>query len=142
MTGNPLSEPPNLRFLLDESLIPIVAQALRLVGYDFVDIWAIPSGRGTQDPEIIDWCRENSAVWVHADDRAKKQHRVRLQTSRIQTLRIHRPHGGMTAKEQLRILAFVLPLLLEKITESPRVRHYRATAANPTAKPSLREEKI
>ncbi len=142
MTGNPLSEPPNRRFLLDESLAPSVAQALKLVGYDFVGIEAVPSGKGAQDPEIIDWCRANGAVWVHADDRAKRQHKVQLQTSGIRTLRIHRPQGRMTAKEQLRILAFVLPLFLERITESPRVRNYRASAANPSAKPSLREEKI
>ena len=142
MTGNPLSEPPNPRFLLDESLAPTVARALRLVGYDFVDIDAVPNGKGAQDPEIIEWCHENSAVWVHADDRAKKQHRVPLQTSGIRTLRIHRPQGRMTAKEQLRILAFVLPLLLQKMIESPRVRNYRASAANSTAKPSLRQEKI
>ena len=142
MTGNPLSDPLNQRFLLDESLAPTVAQALRLVGYDFVGIEAVPNGKGVQDPEIIDWCRENSAVWVHADDRTKRQHKVRLQTSGIRTLRIHRSQGRMTAKEQLRILAFVLPLFLQKLIESPRVRNYKASAANSTAKPSLREEKI
>ena len=43
----------------------------------------------------------------------------------------------MTAREQLRLLAFVLPKLLENFETSPKVRHYKVTAANERATPKL-----
>ena len=66
-------------------------------------------GKVVKDPEIIEWCRQNNAIWVHADHRARKEHKHLLQTSGICTLCIYRKRGQMTGKEQLRILAFVLP---------------------------------
>ena len=141
MTGNLVSDPTDPGFLLDESLVPIVARSLQLVGYNFVDVETAFGTKGPQDPEIIEWCRERGAVWVHADDRAKRQHRVLLQTSGIRTLWIYRRKGSMTGKEQLRILAFVLPDLIQRLAQQPSIRHYRASAANPLAKPSLRQVK-
>ena len=44
----------------------------------------------------------------------------------------------MSGKEQLRILSFVLPQFLQKLIESPGVRHYRASAADSLAKPTIR----
>ena len=84
MTGNLAYESPNVRFLLDESLVPSVAQALRLVGYDSVYVSAI-GRRGATDPEIIEWCRENAAVWIHADDRATKLNKIENLRLQIQT---------------------------------------------------------
>ena len=132
MTRN-TSSPNSVRFLLDESLVPAVAKALELVGYDF-----IAGEAGSQDPDIIKWCQANQAVWVHADDRARKQHRVQLQTSGIRTIWVYRKGGRMTGKEQLRILSSVLPLFLEEQVVSPAVRHYKATATNDLSRPTLR----
>ena len=115
MTGNPASNPSEPRFLLDESLTPTVAQALSLVNYNFVDVRSQIRRQGVKDPEIIRWCQENEAIWVHADDRARKQHRALLQTSGIRTLFVDRPKSGMSAKEQLRVLSFVLPRLVESV---------------------------
>ena len=70
--------------------------------------------QGVTDPEIIEWCQINGAVWIHADDRARKEHRVILQTSGIRTIWVYRKRGLMTAREQLRILSFVLPKLMEQ----------------------------
>ena len=142
MTGNPASNPSEPRFLLDESLTPAVASALRLVGYDFVDVVSQFGRREVKDPEIIDWCRENAAIWVHADDRARREHREPLQTSGIRTLWIKRPGGIMSGKEQLRILSFVLPRLLGNRENRRDSRHYCATAVNPTAAPSLQPIKV
>ena len=44
----------------------------------------------------------------------------------------------MSGKEQLRILAFVLPQLIERLTETPSRRHYRASATSELSKPTLR----
>ena len=82
------------------------------------------------DPEIIAWCRNNGAAWVHADDRARRAHQALLQTSGIRTLLVSRERGRMSAKEQLRILSVVLPKLLENWQRRPATRHYRATAVS------------
>jgi hypothetical protein len=133
MTGSPSSTRPSVRFRLDESLDPTVASALVLVGYDFT-----VGAKGEQDPTIIDWCRANQAVWVHADDRARRQHQVHLQTSAIRTIWVYRPSGRMSGREQLRILSFILPKFLQAQADKPRVRHYKASAANDISTPRLR----
>ncbi len=144
MTGNPVSELHSPRFLLDESLAHPVADALQLVGYDIQDVVTVldpDRARGSdsiKDPEIIAWCQENGGVWIHADDRARKEHGALMLRSRIRTLWVFRPHGRMTAREQLRILAFALPKLLDHYETHPRRRHYRASATNPLSTPSLR----
>ena len=144
MTGNSASEPPEPRFLLDESLAPRVADALGFVGYDIQGVATAfdPDGtgraEGIKDPEIIEWCRTNGRVWIHADDRARKEHAALLLRSGTRTLWVFRPHGRMTAREQLRILAFALPKLLDHYETHPRRRHYRASATNPLSTPSLR----
>ena len=133
MTGNNSSSLPETRFLLDESLDPAVAKALDLVGYDFT-----VREKGLQDPEMIEWCRVNQAVWVHADDRARREHRVQLQTSGIRTIWLHREGGRMTGREQLRILSYVLPHFRRALADRSRERHYKASAANDLSRPSLR----
>ena len=138
MIGKLVSEQSEPRFLLDESLAPVVAQALKLVGYDILDVPTALGQKGVKDPEIIEWCRQNGAIWVHADDRARKQHKALLLTSGIGTIWIYRKRGAMTGKEQHRILAFILPLLIQKLDESPKVRHYRVSASTPLAKPTLK----
>ena len=137
MTGNAVSTPPEPLFLLDESLSPAVAKALNLVDYNFVDVRLAIRPQGVKDPEIIQWCQENMAIWVHADDRANRKHKKLLQTSGIRTLWLLRPGGVMSRKEQLRILSSALPTLFEKWEQNPGVRHYQASADEPTAAPSV-----
>ena len=142
VNGNRGSNLHNLIFLLDESLVPAVAKALSLVGYNFVDVVATLGQRGIKDPKIIEWCKEKKAVWVHADDRARKEHKKLLQTSGIQTIWLYRKDGQMTGKEQLRILAFVLPIFLSERKKHPKQRHYKASASTHISKPSLRAIEI
>ncbi|MYA00889.1 MAG: hypothetical protein F4Y35_03810 [Chloroflexi bacterium] len=146
MSGNDSSELPNPQFLLDESLDPNVAKALEAVGYDIVDVKTAmdpdKEGRQILDAEIIEWCRMRGSVWIHADDRARRDHKKQLQTSGIRTLLVRRPGGRMTGREQLRILAFVIPQLLDRYNQSPRIRHYRTGAVDPLSRPSLRPVEI
>ena len=142
MTGNAVSNPPELRFILDESLSPAVAKALSLVEYDFVDVRLAIRPQGVKDPEIIQWCQENEAIWVHADVAAGKKHGTLLQNSGIRTLLVERPRSGMSPKEQLRVLSFVLPRLLNELERRRAPRHYVAKATNPTSAPTLRPMSI
>ena len=146
MSGNDSSELHNPQFLLDESLDPNGAKALALVGHDIVDVKTAmdPNRERPQilDPEIIEWCRVHGSIWIHADDRARRDHRKQLLTSGIRTLLIRRPGGMMTGREQLRILAFVIPQLLDRYDKAPRIRHYRTGAVNPLSRPTLRPVQI
>ena len=142
MTGKTVSTPFRDRFLLDESLVPSVAEALKLVGYNIDSVQAVFARQGVTDPEIIEWCRVNGAVWIHADDRARRQHRKLLQTSGIRTVWVYRTRGAMSAKEQLRVLSFTLPKLLKEWGERVRHRHYRVGAANPTDTPAFRRVQL
>ena len=108
------------------------------MGYNFTTVEDALGRRGATDPQIIEWCRDRDAVWVHADDRAKKQHGKLLQVSGIRTLWLYRGRGRMSGKEQLRILAFVLPLFIQEFRNRTRSRHFRASASNEVAKPTLR----
>ena len=139
VTGNLGSEPPNPLFLLDESLVPAVANALELVGYRFTSVRAVFAEDSVKDPDVIDWCRAQEAVWVHADDRARKHHKALIVQSGIRTVLVYRKRGRMTGKEQLRVLSFVLPHLLQEWETHPTVRHYRVAAANSLAKPGVRK---
>ncbi len=142
MTGNLGYDPTNPPFLLDESLAPAVARALRLVGYNIADVETAFGHKGVKDPEIIEWRRTNQAIWIHADDRARRQRKAQLLTSGIRTIWVFRPRGRMTGKEQLRILAFVLPKMIAALEQGARHRHYRASATNPTSTPSFRRVEI
>ena len=136
VTGNPGFEPPNPLFLLDESLVPAVANTLELVGYRFTSVRAVFAEDSVKDPDIIDWCRAQEAVWVHADDRARKDHKALIVQSGIRTVWVYRKRGRMTGKEQLRILSFVLPHLLQEWATRSSARHYRVSAATELAKPT------
>ena len=141
MTGNPSSERREPRFLLDESLSPEVAQALALVGYEIRHL-SDALEKGTGDLEIIEWCRRNGAIWIHADNKAKSEHRESIQTSGIRTLRVHRRRGAMPAQEQLGVISYVLPQLIRNYGERPRTRHYGAFADSDISRISLRPERI
>ena len=138
MTGNLGYEPHNPYFLLDESLAPIVAEALRLVGHNIRSVEETFGQKGIGDPEIIEWCRANDAIWIHADDSARREHQKQIQTSGIRTIWVRRRQGRLSVQEQLRILAFAIPKMIEALEKQPRVRHYEAFAANPTSTPSFR----
>ena len=117
------------RFLLDESLMPGVAKALSIVGYRIDSTVSVFQRSGTKDPEIIDWCRDNDAVWINADNRARKQHKAKLQASRVRTLWIRRPKGNMSGREQLRIISSALPIVIDRLGKPTR-RHFDASSVN------------
>lgn len=137
--GKKLSLPDETLFLLDECLDRNVAEALKLVGYNFTTVSiAFEGRRSVTDPEIIEWLHQRQAVWVHADDRAKKEHRKLLAARNVRTLWVYRPGGSMSGAEQLRILAFALPDLLDKYQENPSHKHYRVDAHGQAPRPRIR----
>ena len=125
--------------LIDESLSPNVASALKLVEYNAITVREAFSDRpGVADPEIIEWCKIHNAVWIHADDRARKKHKKQIIATGIAFLWVYRPKGVMSAKEQLRILSYVLPDFIDRLGKYPTQLHYRASAHGESLHPKVR----
>lgn len=138
-----MSKSEQLQFLMDESLSPNVARALKLVGYDVVIVpEAFPSRVRVVDPDIINWCRDHNAIWVHADDKARKEHGKQIIASRIAFLWVYRPGGIMSAREELRLLSYVLPDFIDKLETQSKRRHYRASVHGEACRPRIRLQSI
>lgn len=133
----------NPLFLIDESLDWNVAKALHLVEYNVTTVYEAFNNRsGVQDPEIIAWCNSNDAVWVHADDSARKEHKKDIVTSGIRFLWVYRPRGVMSSKDQLRILSYILPDLISQFIDHPRRLHYKVSAHGELPRRRIRLETI
>ena len=115
-------------FVLDESLAPVVAEALSLVGYDICVL-----SKETDDYDVIEYCRMNNAVWVHVDGAAYGKHRTQLIASQIKTIFINRPRSGMSGREQLRVISSAIPKFIEAQSGRPRHRHYEVKAETETS---------
>ncbi len=130
-------------FLIDESLDWNVSRALKLVEYNTTSVLeAFEQRSGVSDPEIIAWCKDHDATWVHADDSARKEHRKELLVSQIRFLWVYRPGGVMGSKDQLRLLSYILPDLLERYANQPRRRHYKASAHGQATRKRIRLEPV
>jgi hypothetical protein len=107
------------RFLwIDESLSPHVARALNLVGYNafiFKDLEEFRDRETVPDEEIIPWCGDHDTIWVHADDKAKVEHRKLIEVHQTKTIWVYRPGGKMSSKDQLRALSYSLPRALDSL---------------------------
>ena len=77
-----------------------------------------------KDEQLIPWIGTHDAVWIHADDNAKRQHRKLLLAHAVRTLWLYRPSGVMSGREQLRALSYVLDDFLERLTSQPSKLHY------------------
>ena len=139
----PLLKTSNPLFLIDDSLDWNVAEALRLVSYNVTSVYKAFKGQsGVKDPHIIGWCKVNNATWINADDKARKEHRKDILTAKIGFLWVYRPSGKMSSKEQLRILSYVLPDLIDKFMNNPKKLHYKASAHGEAPRKRIKLEPI
>jgi hypothetical protein len=97
-----------------------------------------------EDQDIIPWLADHDAVWIHADDNAKTEHRKLIITKKIRTLWVYRRGGMMSNREQLRVLSYVLPMVLDDFEKRPRHKHYRAFVLGepPSTRPRHKEYKL
>jgi len=138
-----LSDTNNPLFLIDESLDWNVAKALPLVEYNTTTVYeAFPGRSGVKDPEIIAWCANDDATRVHADDRARKEHKKEIVTARIRFLWVYRPGGVMSSKEQLRILSYILLDVIDRFGKQPRQLHYKVSAHGQVPRKRIRLEPL
>ena len=116
---------PRQPYLLDESLNPALAQALRIGGWDIENVFEVfgvePPTR-ILDEQIIPRCRADGRIWVTADDAARRRHAVQLGAHDIHVLWVRRPRGRMGTPFQLAHLSQAL-LKLDMLLAGRRDRH-------------------
>ena len=56
----------------------------------------------------------------------------------IRTLWVRRPKQGMSSRQQLRMLSYVLDDFLQRLQEQPRIRHYELTTHGTPGKTRIR----
>ena len=127
--------------LLDHSLANSVADALALVGLPVVSAYeAFDRRDNVKDQEIISWLgqRGPAGIWVHADDRAKKVHKVDIVSNRVSTIWVRRRRGAMSARSQLRLLAYVIPYVLGAYSPFDRPFHVTTREHGDELRPRVR----
>jgi hypothetical protein len=130
---------------IDESLSPNVAKALALVAYNTITVKDVSEFQGLArvvDEVLIPWLGANHAVWIHADDNARREHGKLIVAEGIRTLWIYRPKGKMTHREQLLVLCHVLPDFLEKLRSRPKRKHYDAYIHGQPRRPRIALKEI
>ncbi|MBI2918678.1 MAG: hypothetical protein HYY01_11915 [Chloroflexi bacterium] len=112
--------------LLGENLSPNVSQALRLVDYN--------ARHGTEvfpqrmpDPTVVPWLALQQAVWVTADERARRQWAEEIRRAGIPVIWVHRPKEGLSRKALLLLLLWVLDPILTEVAKARGPRHFRAS---------------
>jgi predicted nuclease of predicted toxin-antitoxin system len=129
LPGRIVSRPEDTLILLDDSLSPFIADALSLVGYNATSTRNVFDNRqGVTDREIIEWAGASNAVWVYFDDKPKRESAKTVLSEGVRTLWVHRPRGSISAREQLAIVSYLLPDLLNRLSKPFSDTHYRMDA--------------
>lgn len=129
MLGRTVSRPEDTLILLDDSLSPFVADALSLVGYNATSTRNVFDNRqSVTDREIIEWAGASNAVWVYSDNKPKRESAKTVLSEGVRTLWIYRPRGGMSAREQLAVVSYLLPDLLDRLSKPNSATHFRMDA--------------
>jgi len=104
--------------LIDASLSDRpIAKALALVDYNSVAVTE-QFKDGTPDQTIIQWLGFHGGIWITADERARRVHAEEIRGAGIHILWVRRPKHGMSKKDQLLLLLWVLDPILQEITRA------------------------
>lgn len=119
---------PTQQYLLDESLNPALAEALRIAGWpiqNVFELFGVQPPTRILDEQIIPRCREENRIWITADDAARKRHARQLGDHDIRVLWVKRPGGRMGTPYQLAHLSqSLLKFDMHLATRRERHRHY------------------
>lgn len=117
---------PREHYLLDPSLNPQLAPALRLADWDILSVFELFNAKPTEqilDEQIIPRCREVGRIWVTADEAARRRHIQALDAHDIYVLWIRRQKGGMGSAFQLAHLSASILKLDVLLAQGRRSRH-------------------
>lgn len=87
---NVLNLQGKISFLLDNDLSPDIAKSLRPFDFDVVHCKEVPQFQNrpdiVEDPEIIQWCKDNTSAWITHDFAARRKHEGVMKAARIHVI--------------------------------------------------------
>jgi hypothetical protein len=129
---------PRQRYLLDHSLNPNLAQALRLADWDVLsvtELFGVSSQDSIDDSEIIRRCAREGRIWVSVDVAARRQHAFLLQFLGVSVLWVSRPKEGMSTAYQHALLTAALLRADPEFTSQPHHAIHFTVGSTLNAKP-------
>ena len=120
------------RFLLDESLPPLIASVLQQVGYPITSSQE-QQMEGVPDEVLIPWMGNNELAWITKDDAARTEHGALIQSARISVVWVRglerrnrtTVRNNISVKDLHRMLTMKLDEISEDIFESRGPRYFR-----------------
>ena len=122
-----------LRFLVDNDLSPDIANALRLFDFDITHVQYVPEWQtekyGVDDSTIIEWCKENDAVWITHDKRAKRRWGEDIKNKRVSVVWVRGKSEGFSAWTQLKTVVRTINGIEDKLAKARGAMHFRISVA-------------
>lgn len=81
---------------------------------------------GVEDPEIIDWCKNNVRVWITHDKEARKKHEVKMKTARISVLWVRGHPEQFSNWQFFKVIVRVIDEMHRKLQAAHGAMHFRA----------------
>jgi predicted nuclease of predicted toxin-antitoxin system len=125
-----------ISFLLDNDLSPDIATSLRLFEFDVIHHTDVPQFQNrtdiVEDPEIIQWCRDNGRTWITHDFEARRKHLAVMKAAHIHVVWIRgkteppERHSGETATWRLyKMLVRTIDELRRTLLNCRGAMHFR-----------------
>lgn len=100
---------PQYPYLVDTSISPYVAAALKALKWDVRTVAECLAGGDVRKPvpdqDIIPICKRHGFTWITADEAAQVDHADAIWRNGIHVLWIHRPGGVMLRNYQLAVVS-------------------------------------
>ncbi len=127
MPGKINSQRSQVSYCYDESLPPIIGQALKAVGFPIV-----LADKGTPDEDLIPGMGRFNQTWITKDDRSKTEHEGLLSAANISVVWVRGlTHGKGKKKASLRRNAPLKDILRMLVNKLDRITDQIAEARGP-----------
>ena len=113
---------PQHKYVLDNSLNPKLAEALRLAGWNVLsvnELFGVQPTESIPDEDIIPRCAAEGRSWITADESARRQHELALKEKLVSVLWVKRPKSGMSTAYQFAVVVTALRRFDIELSRNP-----------------------
>jgi len=82
--------------------------------------------KGVEDPEVIEWCRDNGRVWITHDKEARKKHDISIKTAHISVLWVHGHPEQFSNWQFFKVIVRVIDEMHRMLKAAHGAMHFRA----------------
>lgn len=112
---------PRHKYILDNSLNPRLAEALRLAGWDINSVneeFSADPRDSIEDDTIIERCAATGRAWITRDSEARREHALALSHHQTSVLWVNAPKGGTSTAYDHAILVAALLQFDQELTRA------------------------